>query len=223
MNSIWDTRTQSTKAIETELQSEASIIYQAFSLIDEIIVVFQTQDTAFSRVTGLTLLKGRHFAEGIYSLALDGLAQEAGALLRPLIECLELLTYFCNDPQRVNEALDEKLPSAGEIGKRIQGKYQRLRDYLNKHASHFSFASESLSHLVDFKTGDWRVNQLYNKNVLRTNMRTLFAVLLQLLFQSANYLASNDLLSISLEERLVAFKEKGHVVFGDILKEQLTR
>ena len=218
MHGIWNTRTRAMNAIETELHAEAAIIYQAFSLLDEMLAIFNsfTQAATFCRVVGLTLLKARNLAQGIFSLALDGLAQEAGALLRPLIECLELLTYFCNDPQRVDEALGEKLPSAGEIGKRIQGKFQKLRDYLNEHAAHFSFAPESMYHLINFDSGDWKVVQPYNKKVLRTNMTTSFAVLVQLLYQAANCLACNELLTDSLEDRLNAFKKKGYTIFVGI-------
>jgi hypothetical protein len=216
MHEMWNARTHAMSAIESELQAEASTIYQAFSLVDEMLVIFRSEDTAFCRVAGLTLLKARNFAQGIFSLASDGLAQEAGALLRPLIECLELLTYFCKDPQRINEALEGRLPSAGVIGKRIQGKFQKLRNYLNEHASHFSFAPESMSHLINFDSGDWKVTQPYNKKVLRTNMTTLFAVLFQLLYQAANCLAYNDLLTDSLEDRLNAFQKKGYTVFVDI-------
>lgn len=218
MDEMWNTRTRAISALETELHEEATIIYQAFSLFDKMIAIFNssTQDVTFCNVTGLTLLKARTLAQGSFSMLLDGLAQEAGALLRPLVECLELLTYFYNEPQRVNEALEEKLPSAGEIGKRIQGKFQNLRNYLNEHASHFSFAFESMSHLIDFNTGNWKVIQPYNKKVLKTNMTTLFAVLVLLLYQAANCLAYCGLFSTSLEERLNAFKKKGYTIFVGI-------
>ena len=112
--------------------------------------------------------------------------------------------------------LEERLPKAGEIGKRIHGKFQKLRDYLNKHASHFSFAPKSMSHLIDFKSGDWKVIQPYNERVLRTNMTTLFAVLVNLLFEAANCLAYYELLTDSLEDRLNAFKKMGYTIFVGI-------
>ena len=133
MYQIWDTRTRAMSTTESKLQAEAATVYQAFSLLDEILVIFHSKDTIFCRVSGLTLLKARNLAQGLFGLSLDGLAQEAGALLRPLIECIELMAYLRDNPQRVDEVLEERLPSAGEIGKRIHGKFQELRNYLNKH------------------------------------------------------------------------------------------
>jgi hypothetical protein len=211
--SIWETREQAITATESILLIESEVIYQGFSLLDEMLVVFQSEDTAFYRITGLTLVKARNIAQGLFSLSLDGLAQESGALLRPLIECVELLTYLRENPQRVDEVLEERLPSAGEIAKRIQGKLQKLRSYLNQHASHFSFAPESLSHLIDFKSGSWRTIQHFNESVLRKNVTTLFAFQVQLLFEAANCLASNELLTDSLEDRLNEFKEEGYKIF----------
>jgi len=218
MYEMWNTRTRAMSAIESELQAEAATIYQAFSLLDEMLVIFQSSEDAetFCRVAGLTLLKAQNLAQGIFSLALDGLAQEAGALLRPLIECIELMAYLRDNPQRVDEVLEERLPSAGEIGKRIHGKFQKLRDYLNEHASHFSFAPESMSQLIDFKSGDWKVIQPYKEKVLRTNMTTFFAVLVHLLYEVANSLSCNKLLTDSLEDRLNALKEKGYTIFRGI-------
>jgi hypothetical protein len=60
---------------------------------------------------------------GVYSLMLDGLGQEAGALLRPLIETLELLVYLRLEPARIDQAIEEKLPSAGQIAKKIEGEF----------------------------------------------------------------------------------------------------
>jgi len=213
---IWDTRIRSMRATESKLQVEATTAYQAFLLIDEMLVIFQSNDTTFCRVAGLTLLKARNLAQGIFSLSLDGLAQEAGALLRPLIECIELMAYLRDNPQSINEALEEKLPSAGEIGKRINGKFQKLRNYLNEHASHFSFAPESMSHLIDFKSGDWKVIQPYNEKVLRTNITILFGVLVHLLYEAANCLSCSELLTDSLENRFNEFKEKGYAIFVGI-------
>ncbi|MDD5288188.1 MAG: hypothetical protein PHY28_03650 [Dehalococcoidales bacterium] len=217
--SLWGTRESALTAAESTLQAESVVIYQGFSLLNEMLVVFQSEDTAFYRITGLTLVKARNIAQGLFSLSLDGLAQEAGALLRPLIECIELLTYLREDPQRVDEVLEERLPSAGEIAKRIQGKLQKLRSYLNKHASHFSFAPESLSHFIDFKSGNWNTTQRFNESVLRQNMTTLFAFQVQLLFVAANCLASNELLTDSLEGRLNEFKEKGYKLFTGVPNE----
>ncbi|MDY7018945.1 MAG: hypothetical protein SU899_02550 [Chloroflexota bacterium] len=179
MVGIWDTRKHAMNALETELQSEAAIIYEAFSLLDEMLGIFSTcaETSKPAAVSGFTLLKARNLSHSMFSLSLDGLAQESGALLRPMIECLELLEYFRDDPQRVNEAWEGKLPSAGERSKRIHGEFQQLRNYLSKHASHFSLTPESVYHLIALSSGSWKwkVMQPFNEKVLRTNMSTLFA------------------------------------------------
>ncbi|MCD6599021.1 MAG: hypothetical protein J7L19_00380, partial [Dehalococcoidia bacterium] len=153
---IWSTREHAVNALDTELQTEASIVYEAFSLLDEVLAMFHTsvETSKLSRVFGLILLKGRDLAHAIFSLGLEGLAQEAGALLRPMLECIELLKYLRDDPQRVDEVLEGRLPLAGEIGKRTHGSFKRLRKYLNEHASHLSFTPESMLHLIDFKSGN---------------------------------------------------------------------
>ena len=112
--------------------------------------------------------------------------QEAGALFRPVLGCLELLTYFRLDPTRIDEALEDRLPKAGEIAQIIEGKFRGLRDYLNKHASHLSVAPEALAHLIDFQVGRLRPVQPYNEGVLRGNLRTLLAVLIWLAIEAVN-------------------------------------
>jgi hypothetical protein len=64
MPEIWNSRTCAMDAIESELQPEASIIYQSFSLLDEMLVVFHSEDAAFCRVVGLILLKARNLSQG---------------------------------------------------------------------------------------------------------------------------------------------------------------
>jgi hypothetical protein len=107
----------------------------------------------------MTLVKARNYALGLYSLSLDGLGQEAGALLRPLVEAYEVLVYFRLDPSRASKATDDKLPSAGEIAKAISGRFKDLREYLNENASHFAFSPQSMTHLIDFRTLNWNVQQ----------------------------------------------------------------
>jgi hypothetical protein len=137
---MWETREKSLKALTNELRIEGELIYQGFNLMDEIIEAFNQTPTPSecSRVCGLVVAKGRNLCHCIFSISLEGLAQEAGALLRPTIECFELLVFFYQDPTRIELALKNKLPEAGKIAKTIQGKFQGLRIYLNTYASHMS-------------------------------------------------------------------------------------
>lgn len=212
---MWSARERAVHALDTELHAEGSTIYEAFELIDEMIEMFRTspQPTDFSMTCGLVLLKGRNLGQGIFSLELDGLAQEAGALLRPMIECFELLTYFREDPQRIEEAIKGRLPKAGEIGKRIQGSFKDLRNHLSYHASHFSLTPGSMLHFIDWRDGDWKVIQPYSENVLRENLCALFAVLVLLSFEAASCLSVCGRLPESMVDRLNAWRDNGHKVF----------
>ena len=172
--------------LERGVEPFADLLNEAFAAVDRCIVHLETLDHPFGRVCALVLIKARNLGLGCYSLSLDALAPEAGALFRPLIECLELLIYFRLDPPRINEALEDRLPKAGVIAQRIEGKFKGLRDYLNTHASHLSLSSEAMMHLVDFYAGRLRPVQAHNASVLRQNLTTLLAVLVWLAIEAAN-------------------------------------
>ena len=154
---LWKTREEALAALEGPLLQEAAMLQDAFALMDECIARLLTRDTKYTRVCAITMIKARNLELGCYSLALDGLAQEGGALFRPVVETLELLIYFWKDPARVDEAIEGNLPPAGKIAQKIEGNLKGLRDFLNSHASHFSFTYESLQHIADLQNLDWRV------------------------------------------------------------------
>lgn len=81
--------------------------------------------------------------------------------------------------------LEDRLPEAGVIAKRIQGKLQRLREHLNEHASHLSVGPESMGHLLDFKLLRLQTVQPYSELVLRNNLRTLLTVVVCLANEAA--------------------------------------
>jgi hypothetical protein len=132
----------------------------------------------------LTLLKAKNLAIGAYSLVLDGLAQEAGALMRPFVEYVELLTYFKRYPERVEDAVSNDLPSAGQRAKAVAGSYKEFREHLNHHASHSSYSHYSLSHLLERETFRFKKLQQMHPSVLDRNVRD-FAVQLYLLLHEA--------------------------------------
>ena len=181
---MWETREHSIKALQNELNIEANNLYETFVSIENVIEIFQSQlqTSAFIRVTGLVFTKGINLARGILSLSLDGLAQEAGALLRPFVESLELLIYFRLDSGRVNKVLDNNLktPSAGEIAKKVKGEYKELREHLNKYASHFSIGPESMANIINLNDGELRKIPPFNKAILRKNIIivNVFSILL---------------------------------------------
>ena len=192
---IWSTREKSLHWLEHELRPESLHLQDGFDYLRNIIELFEklglnegeSEAAQFCRISAITLAKYSHLLLGNYSLMLDGLAQEAGALLRPLIETYELLVYLRQDKSRINEVLEDKLPSAGIIGKRISGDYQDLREYLNDNASHFSYKTDSVKHLFDQNA---RIQPIPNLGlrVLRNNLKLLNAFQVFVLFEAVNCL-----------------------------------
>ena len=185
---LWQSRNQANAALNSTFANQRALLAEGFELLDGAIDVFRERrsESPFNRVCGLTLTKARNTALGLYSLSLDALGQEAGALLRLLIEQYELLIYVRQDPSRVKLVLDEQLPSPGERAKAIQGDFQDLRSYLNKNASHFGFTYESLKHLLPGSEDGWRIIQPYSEYALRTNLGVLFGILTRILEEAAN-------------------------------------
>lgn len=182
---MWETRRLSEEALNSSLTLFRDLLNEAFDSVDRSIGLFEKVDSPFGRICALVVVKARNLTVACYSLSLDALAQESGAIFRVLIEALELLQYLREDPTRVAEALDGRLPSAGEIGKRIQGNLQKLRDHLNAHASHLSVAPESMKHLFDFNLGQYRTVPPYSEPVLRDSLATVLKVVLWLATETA--------------------------------------
>ena len=118
---LWETREEALAALEGSLRQEAEILQEAFALLDECITQLLTLDTKYTRVCAITMIKARNLELGCYSLALDGLAQEGGALFRLVVEALELLIYFWKDPSRVDEAIEGNYHQRGRLPKRSKG------------------------------------------------------------------------------------------------------
>ncbi|EQD74387.1 hypothetical protein B1B_02703, partial [mine drainage metagenome] len=120
---LWKARTDAISYLSVERAVQVKVLEDIFQAIDICIDAYESKsgEEAYSRICGLTLLKGKHLGVGAFSLILDGLAQEAGALLRPFIEYTELLTYFRTFPEMVDKAADNDLPNAGERAKAVNG------------------------------------------------------------------------------------------------------
>ena len=91
---LWTCREQATAALAAEFRPIADALDSAFERIGEVVEYFQkflVEDFAVARVYTMVVIKGHNLAQGCYSLALDGLGQESGAMLRPLLECIETL------------------------------------------------------------------------------------------------------------------------------------
>jgi hypothetical protein len=212
---LWHARTQSQEWSSTDLISENKHLADGYALIDECIGFFNQVSEKeqasligrFARVCALTTAKGRNLLLGCQSLSLDALAQESGALLRPLLETIELLNYFRLDYNRVDLALDGKLPSPGNIAKSIDGQFQFLRDHLNEQASHFSLGYHSVYHLLDKQTMTIKPVDSHSMEILRTNLVTLSAFMSFLLLESVGCLFITGLDANELADRAEQWKK----------------
>ena len=172
---FWCVRDDSLAYLRAERSDAMNTFKALFDQIDRCIEAFEQhagQDT-YARICGLTLLKAKNLALGSCSLILDGLGQEAGALVRPLIEYTELLTYFRHFPDKVEMALDGDLPPAGERAKAISGRYMEFRQHLNEHAAHSSYSHHSLAHLVERDLQHFKKLQRMAPAVLSRNFGAL--------------------------------------------------
>ncbi|MHA1305528.1 MAG: hypothetical protein DRP89_07885 [Candidatus Neomarinimicrobiota bacterium] len=207
---LWITRDESLNALKSKLSIEARYIEKGFTIIDALLRIFEdNKNDNFCMVCSFALLKGKNFCFSIYSLSLDGLAQEAGALLRPAIECFELLDYFFADPKRIQEALENKLLSAGNIAKKINSKHKKIREHLNSTASHFSLNPMACTHLINWKKGSIRYYQEYNENVLRKNLWILFSIMVFLIDSAVRCLTFNELIDGRLTKEIEEWKTSG--------------
>lgn len=202
--------------LDSDFSERAEVLEKTFSLIDECIDLYQlkAETDDFHKMCGLALVKAKHLALGAYSLILDGLGQEAGALLRPFIEYFELLVYFRMDPSRVQQAIDDRLPSAGKRAELIEGSFKKFRAHLNQHASHSAYSHYALNHLLDKPSMKFRKTQPMLPIVLDRNMGDLFVQLALLLIEAGKILQTKEPgCADSLAEKIDALKEEGLDVF----------
>ena len=216
---LWDTRNESLRLLDTDWKPMADVIGGTFNLMDECIQILEAKGSrgpskGYGPVCALTGVKGRNLALGMLSLALDGLGQEAGALLRPLIEAYEKLIWFRLDPKRVERVFASKMPTAGAIAKDIDGPFQDLRKYLNEHASHYGVTPESLKHILDVGKSRLILRQPLAATTLARNISTLHTVLWLFLHELCMCLDAVRRLPKRLAERVELQRQKAIDVFG---------
>jgi len=177
-----------------DFKQQAKAIEKSFAIVDECIDLFnnKAEKDDFYRICGLTLAKARNYALGAYGLILDGLGQEAGALLRPFIECHELLIYFRLEPGRVQQVIDDKLPSAGKRAQLIEGVFHEFRKHLNDNASHSSFSYYALNHLLDKSDLTIKKEQPMLPKVLFRNMGDFFVHMILIAREAINCLQAAE-------------------------------
>jgi hypothetical protein len=228
MTDLWFCRKRSEAALQAELSAIADALQDIFCRVDDCVESFEkflSKDRDAARVCSLVAIKGRNLAHGCYSLALDGLGQESGALLRPLLECLELLVYLRVVPDAPNQALENTLPQAGKRAAIIGGKFKPLRDHLNENAPHLAISSDSMIHLVDLGQGRLRITQPFDIRVLEQNLAALFLFVSALAQQCAvsfEWCAAGKLpvVSESLLNKAIRSGDRGEAIALPILKKR---
>lgn len=224
MPDLWTARHDAEKAMQGSLQNEALVVDMGFRIVDLSAKRLGNIDSSFARVYGGVLAKGRNLSLACYSLSIDGLAQEGGAVLRPLIEAIEMLQYFSLDTNRVERVLQgKKLPKAGEIASAIDSSNRVLRDYLNEHASHFGFTYQSMRHLIDAEAGAWRIAQHHSDVVLRGNLKMVWVALFMLAIAAARCLDASKALTDDMIEMLEEWRRLAIAVFGFALEDLAER
>ena len=187
---IWDTRKKSLEALDKVFAEQRNYLDAILETIDQCIEICETNEgSEYLKAIGITTLKAKNLGLCIYSLILDGHGQEAGACGRPFLEYMELLCYFRENPERINEALSDKLPSAGKRAQLIKSAFKGYRSYLNENASHSSYSDHSMSHLF---SGDYKLKlkQPYSESTLRKNIRDLYVQLWLLACEAVNAIQS---------------------------------
>lgn len=221
MHGSWGTRNLALQTLSSDAPAVIEAFGELFGLVDECAYALMALGDPFGRCTALVTAKARNLSLACCGMALDGLAQEGGALLRPLIEADELLTYLRLDPTRVDEVLEERLPSAGVIAKRIEGDHKDLRDYLNSHASHLSVGPESMGHYLATTADtsvDLRVEQPFQVVTTLTNLQTLFAILSLVTIEAANccYVGGSEQAG-DVSNRINELKDRGMRVIAEAI------
>ena len=171
INEMTTLRKNNLSTLKKEFCSYYTAINDLFEILHKMCDLFDSNDD-FLRIIGLSFTKGILLLKSIFSLIIDGHAQEAGTLLRPLVEIIELHTYLSLDEKRIQEVINDNLPSAGNRAKKINGKFQNLRNHLNNNSSHFNFTYDACNHLVNLSNLDYKPTQIIEKKVLKTNVTT---------------------------------------------------
>lgn len=217
MQHLWSAREEALLHLRERHPSRVAVLDRTFELLDDCIEAFELseQQTLYPRVCGLCLLKATNLAQGALSLVLDGLGQEAGALMRPMIEYIELITYFRLNPEMTEKAMDNDIPKAGERARAIGSIYKDFRQHLNREASHSSFSKHSIAHLFEPDTLRFKKRQRMAPAVLERNLRDLVVQLHHLLHEAILTLLTADPAKfIDLGTRYDRLKQRMFDVYG---------
>jgi hypothetical protein len=213
---LWSVRSQALVELQGNLKQEKEVLEEGFALLDECVdrlyscTMIDNDNTRLAAVCCQSVVKARRLALGCYSLILDGLVLEAGALMRILKEPWQLLIYLHGQPERVESVLSDKPPRAGDIAGAINREFhnqlQGLTDYYNKYVSHISFQEEALV----------PITMVFNSESLKTDMHSLFSVIANILCEAVMpCLVIVGNMDNALAERIKSFSYQGLEVIGN--------
>ena len=81
---LWKCRAEALTFLRRERQEQIETIEELFELSDECVDAYESQsDDIYSTVCGLTTLKAKNLAHGMYRLTLDGWVRRRGRLPAP--------------------------------------------------------------------------------------------------------------------------------------------
>jgi len=213
----FDTRTENIRSLSERHGRKLELISNCFQFLDEIIDNCNARiDDDYYRICGIAIVKGKNYALSCYSLILDGHAQEAGAMARPWWEYLEVLVYFQEDTHRTKQVASNSLPAPGRLSRKVNSSLQGFRQYLNEHAAHRSFGSESLKHILN-QDGTIKKQQKASEMVVIRNIRDLFVMLWLFSNESLTAIAAKDPdkaeTFLKMAKRLEDLRDQGRVEF----------
>lgn len=212
---LWNLRTRASEAIDQSLKQESLAVEDAIALLEKIahrLIEISNEggsESSFATICAQTVAKAYRLSLASYSLCLDGLVVEGRPLIRLLFEAWQLLAYFREEPSRVQQVFEGKLPKAGEIAKKLKdemhGQLKGLRDYLNDNGSHMSFEEDALvSMMVPFS-----VEQT------KECFRPIFSLTMFAVYESARCLDILGRMDTVLADEILNCKEKGLNLFSE--------
>jgi hypothetical protein len=178
---LWLARRAAEHSLEGGMAIECGLLDRAFQQAEYLAQRLSALEplTPFSCMAGLVTAKARNLAHACYSLALDGLAQESGAIGRVWLESIELLTFLRLFPETAETLLGGKrLPSAGERAKKVNSSVGNIRKYWNETASHMGFEWDTWRHIVKESSGKLQTRQEFRYTTLRGNLEFIFAMMI---------------------------------------------
>lgn len=198
--SIWDDREKSIDFMNTNYLEQKNFIDALYQTIDDCIDICEKEtENQYLRMCGLTMIKAKNYSVAMYSVILDGLAQESGALLRSFIETIELLTYFREDPSRIDQVAKKSLPSAEERTQQITIDFKELRNRLNIDAPDHYFNE----YLIN-KDGPFKKIPEFSEIDLRKHLGLFYRLLL--------ILESEAIAAIAVHHPNISYKQRNALV-----------